>query len=520
MRRLLAEDREARAYPSPVGLAEPLPLAHRRQIDRGGGAAQAFRVVAAVEMLPGDVVERHLLRADEILQAELDGVHLECTRNGVEQHLQREAHSGTCHAAIGEDRRLVGRHRPSSAPVHFEDVGTGQDARDLRRLEARRERIGGVRAGIDMRLAVDGEQSTVVRGVAGDDVVMLAAVGVGGELLSAVLDPPHRMVSVHRDPSEHDLLGEQDTLVAESAADVGDDDAHLILIEPETLRESGADDVRHLARGMEHEHPEPPVPVREHPAALDRRHALARGAKRAGDGYRGLASDSGQVAIDHRLEKHVVAPLRMQQRRIRSTRVEHVGDGGELFEVERHAARQILRRGPRFSHAGGDQLAGVADAAGGEHRLLGDLEARQAGARDDGLHSSEIGGGEDSLPLGTRGLGHAAHPCVRERAAHERHVHRAGHRDVGDELAAPVQQPTILLAWQACPDASLAAHRTFLRLPFRNHDIVRCLWNLPKLQRIGIKGDHGLRPLRPGDGACPVRRKYNVNPHGVQEERR
>ena len=113
------------------------------------------------------------------------------------------------------------------------------------------------------------------------------------------------------------------------------------------------------------------------PRPSNRRHALARGAKRAGDGYRGLAFDFGQVAIDHRLEKHVVAPLRMQQRRIRSTRVEHVGDGGELFEIERHAARQILRRGPRFSHAGGDQLAGVADAAGGEHRLLGDLEARQ-----------------------------------------------------------------------------------------------------------------------------------------------
>ena len=320
MRRLLAKDRESDPDSPSVGLASLLPLAYCRQVDRGGGAAQAFGIVAAVEVLSGDVVERHLLRADEVLQAKLDGVHLERTRNGIEQHFQREAHTRTRHSTIGEDRWLVGRHRPGSAPVAFQSVGAGQDARDLRRFEARREWIGGVRTGIDVRFAVDGEQGAVGSGVAGDDIVVLAAVRIGDELLAAVLDPPHWMVPVHRNPAENDLLGEQDSLVAESAAHVGDDDSHLTLLESKTLRESSAHDVRHLARRVKHKHLQPPVPVREPSPALDRRHALARGAKSTGDGYGCLALDLAQIAVDYRLQKHVVAPLRMQQRRVRSAR--------------------------------------------------------------------------------------------------------------------------------------------------------------------------------------------------------
>ena len=300
--------------------------------------------------------------------------------------------------------------------------------------------------------------------MAGDDVVMLAAVRVGGELLAAVLDPAHRVLPVHRDPTEHDLLGEQDPLVAESAADIGDDDAHLALLEAEAFRQPGTHDVRHLARGVQHQHLLPPVPVCEHPAAFDRRHALARGAERAGDGHRGPALDLAQVAVDHRLQKHVVAPFRVQQRRVGSARAEHVGDGGQFFEIERDAAREILRRRPRVSQAGGDRLAGVADAAGGKHRLLGDLEAGQAGARDDGSHRGEIVGGEHPLLI-ARGLRQAANSCVGERAAYECHIHRAGHRDVGDELASPVQQPVIFLARQARADTSPAGHRMFLGLP-------------------------------------------------------
>ena len=423
-------------------------------------------------MLSRDVVERHLLRPDQIAQAQLDGVRVEGARDAVEEHLQREAHAGARHSAVREDGRLVGRHRPRPAAVAFEDVGARQDARDLRRLQARGKGIRGVRAGVDVRLAVDAEQGAVGCGMGGDDVVVLAAVRVGDELLPAVLDPAHGVIPVHREPAEHDLLGEQDALVAESAADVGDDDAHLTLLEPQALREPGAHDVRDLASGVEHEHLQSPVPVREHATALDRRHALARGAERAGDAHRRRALDVAEVRVDRRLEEHVVAPLRVQQRGARLARTEHVRDRGQLLEVERHPACEILRRGPRFPDAGCDRLAGVSHAVGGEHRLLGHLEPGQPRAGDDRPNLGEVAGGVHPC-LVARGLVRGAYPGVRERAAHERHVHRARHRDVGDELAASVQKAAILLARQTRSDPLPARHRTFLVPSCRLRDIVQ-----------------------------------------------
>ena len=320
----------------------------------------------------------------------------------------------------------------------------------------------------------------------GDDVVVLAAVRVGDELLPAVLDPSDRMIPVHSEPAEHDLLGEQDALVAESAADVGDHDAHLTLLEPQAFRESGAHDVRDLASGVEHEHLQSPVPVREHATALDRRHALPRGAERAGDAHRRPALDVAEVRVDRRLEKHVVAPLRVQQRGARLARTEHVRDRGQLLQVDHHPACEILRRGPRLLDAGRDQLAGVAHAAGRQHRLLGHLEPGQPRACDDRPNPGEVAGGVHP-GLVARGLVRGSYPGMRERAAHERHVHRAGHRDVGDELAASVQKTAILLARQPRSNPLPARHRTILVPSCLLRDIVR---RIPACGRDGASTRH------------------------------
>ena len=63
--------------------------------------------------------------------------------------------------------------------------------------------------------------------------MVLAAVGVGDELLAPVLDPAHRAAEAAREPAEADLLGQQDALVAEAAADVGRDDADRACVEAE-----------------------------------------------------------------------------------------------------------------------------------------------------------------------------------------------------------------------------------------------------------------------------------------------
>ena len=90
--------------------------------------------------------------------------------------------------------------------------------------------------------------------------------------------------------------------------------------------------------------------------------------------------------------------------------------------------------------------------SGGEHRLLGNLEARQPRHRADRLDADEIGCGEDAVAIA---LGHvnAANARMRQRAAHEGDVLQSGEPDVGDELAAPAHQAVVLLARQPRADA-------------------------------------------------------------------
>ena len=63
VRGLLAIDRDADADPAPVGLALALACAHAFDVDRRKRPPHRLGIIAAVEVLVGDVVERHLLRA-------------------------------------------------------------------------------------------------------------------------------------------------------------------------------------------------------------------------------------------------------------------------------------------------------------------------------------------------------------------------------------------------------------------------------------------------------------------------
>ena len=99
--------------------------------------------------------------------------------------------------------------------------------------------------------------------------MVLAAVGVGGQVLAPVLEPAQRGADLARSPGERDLLRQQDALVAEAAADVGRDHADLALVDAEALCQARAHDVRLLGRGVNDELAEPGMPARDHAAALD-----------------------------------------------------------------------------------------------------------------------------------------------------------------------------------------------------------------------------------------------------------
>jgi hypothetical protein len=72
----------------------------------------------------------------EIFHSHLEGLEAGLARDEVKHELERVANARSSDAPIGKDRTFVGRDRPGAAAIGFEIIRAGQDARDLRRLEA------------------------------------------------------------------------------------------------------------------------------------------------------------------------------------------------------------------------------------------------------------------------------------------------------------------------------------------------------------------------------------------------
>ncbi len=83
--------------------------------------------------------------------------------------------------------------------------------------------------------AIDADELAVGGRVTGDLIVMLAAIGVRGQMLAAVLQPAHRMIDLQRQPGERDLFAAEQSLVAEAAADIGRNDAQAPVFDPKTF---------------------------------------------------------------------------------------------------------------------------------------------------------------------------------------------------------------------------------------------------------------------------------------------
>ena len=188
-----------------------------------------------------------------------------------------------------------------------------------------------------------------------------------------------------------------------------------------------------------------------------------------------------------RFEEDVVAPMLVHQRRARLARLAHVVDGGKLFEIERHRRRDVFGFGARRRDAHRDEFADLAHLAGGEHRLLGDLEARQRRHGADRLDADQIGCGEDAGAIALRHL-YAADPRMRQRTAHERDVLQSGEPDVGDELPAATHQAIVFLARQPRADAlSGAAQRRKIALIAHSMAFSSIELTLPRLRRNGLR---------------------------------
>ena len=312
------------------------------------------------------------------------GLDAELARQRIERDLQREAHARAGDAAIGKDRRLVGGHRIHAAAVVREVVEARQDRADLSGLQAGRERIGGIGTGIDGRLAVERQQPALGIGIGGENVVVLAAVGIGGQALAPVLDPAQRDARACASPTP-----------ARPPRAAGCPCSRSRRRHRATPRGSGLRRCRGIRRGPSARCaaagwrwctmscPSRECQCGDHAAALDRAHDLPRGAQLARHRDGGLGLHGLEVHVGRGGEIEVVAPVLVHQRRARLARGQHVGDRRQRIEIDLDLGGQVLGLGARRRHAHRYQLADVAHLARGQHRLHRRLEARQRGVGAD-----------------------------------------------------------------------------------------------------------------------------------------
>ena len=292
--------------------------------------------------------------ADQVDAPDLDRVEAERPRAEVEHALHHERRGRAGHAAVRARRCRVRRHRRHLAPVVGELVRTRQEAAGHERLDARRPRVDGVGAGIAVRAHVHGGQPPV-------GVEARRAPRSGGRAHGPRPRIASRRVSTHftgrseahGQQAEHDVLGIDDGLDAEAAADVGGDDPHAVLGQPQHLAEAVAREVRNLRARVQRELLLGGVPLRDAAAALERRRRLAVGAKRALDHHGRRRKRRLHVAVvEAAREEHVVGRLVVHDAPRRRARQPTSTDGGQRLVVDGHEPGRVLgqrsgRRRPR-----------------------------------------------------------------------------------------------------------------------------------------------------------------------------
>jgi hypothetical protein len=124
------------------------------------------------------------------------------------------------------------------------------------------------------------------------------------------------------------------------------------------------------------------------------------------------------VDLKETFEEDIVAPVLVNQRAAWLARFLHVIDGGKRLEVERHRGCDIFGVGPRLRHAHRYHLTDMADLAGRQHGLLGDLETGQRRHRADRLHIGQIICREDNVAIALGDVD-GFDAGMRQRAANE-----------------------------------------------------------------------------------------------------
>ena len=347
-----------------------LGLRHRQ---RGGAADHLCHRQRARHLLPG---RERVARPERVQQPQLDRVDLERGGELVHLRLVREAALDGAEAA----------HRAAGRVVRVDAGRLDQRVLDLVRADSEGGRVradGRARRGVGAAVEQDPRADVDELAVAGRAVLHpdlgRVPVDVADERLLARVDDLHRPVGVQREHRAVDLHREV-LAPAEGAADPGEVDPHLLLLEPEAGRDLVAVDVQPLRRHVDVDaalavgHREPGLRPEEG-LVLDPELVDALDADLAGGVRVAVADHDRAQDVRPRVVAEAVAGGRVLvvDRRLLHGAL-HVGHRLERLVLDPH----LLGRPPRLlgmlGGDEGDRLAEVAHLVDREHRLVRELE--------------------------------------------------------------------------------------------------------------------------------------------------
>ncbi len=317
-------------------------------------------------------------RPHEVLAPQLGRVLADFPRADFDQPLDDEGRFRPPGAAIGVNRPSVGIDRIDLAI----DVRNGVLPRQQGRIQIGRHRRRERRhVGAEIGDGFGAQAQNPAAGIEGHFRVghVIAAMSIGEEGFAAVGDPLHRTVDAPRRPQRDHFLRVDENFRAEAAADIGRDDAQLVL--GRHADEGGDDepsDVRILRRVPQRQMAGPGIVLGNGRAWLHSvRHQAIVDDIELGDVVRRLERGVDRFGIaEMPLVDGIVGCDLVDLRGAGLLRRRRIGDRRQHGVVDFHLFRGIARLRQRFGDHHRHRIADMARFADGERRVWRHLHRR------------------------------------------------------------------------------------------------------------------------------------------------
>ena len=298
-----------------------------------------------------------------------------------------------------------------------------------------------------------------------DLVPLVALLSDGEEVLAAGLDEPHGTAEQAGQERDQDVLGVDDRLGTEPAADVLRDDAHGVVGEREVPRHESAEDLGRLRRRPYRQLAELGVPAGQdsprlhgHSGAAVQMEALAQDHVGPRERARGVAHALGEA------RGHVAAG--MDPRPVGPERVFERGDDRQRLVLDPEGGERVLGLGGALGNDEGHRLPDVGDDV-----LRQDLgacrrgQARMWDLQRQAPECSHVAGHDDLHDPGPpprRLRVDLDEAGVSVGGSEDRDVKHSGQHHVADVPTAPRHQPRVFAAADLGAEQALA-HRSARR---------------------------------------------------------